>query len=260
MGGVLRTAHLALMLFPGFSANAFEQVFDAVSIKPSPPMDSSRGPIYFGPKGGPGTEDPGRYWCNYCSLSELVSQAYDVPEYRIFSADRLPEDRFHIVATIPANATRDQFRVMLQKLLADRFKLAEHSERREMQMFRLLASSGPKVKVHVEGELPASEDRNARRNRAPGFYYKVQAKTMADFAKVIEGQLRRPVADATGLNGKYDFDVWWTANYLDADPGAATDSPTIYSAIQSLGLRLESHKGQIDVVVVDHVQRLPTEN
>ncbi len=83
---------------------------------------------------------------------------------------------------------------------------------------------------------------------------------MSDFSKVIEGQLRSPLTDATGLTGKYDFDVWWTTSHMDADAPATTDSPTIFSAIQSLGLKLESRKGPVEVVVVDHVEKLPTEN
>jgi uncharacterized protein (TIGR03435 family) len=257
----LRAAPVAMALCAGFCAYASELVFDAASIKPSPPMDTRSGPIYPGPKGGPGTEDPGRYWCNFCGVSELVSQAYDVPEYRIFSANRLPADRFHIVATIATETTREHFRVMLQNLLKDRFKLTVHRESREMQMFRLVVSSGgPKLKVHVEGAQSRVEDKNETRNRAPGVYYKVQAKTMADFTKVVEGQLRKPVTDGTGLEEKYDFDIWWTANNQDADAPAGTDSPTIYSAIRSLGLRLESRKGQIEVVVIDRVEKLPTEN
>jgi uncharacterized protein (TIGR03435 family) len=98
------------------------------------------------------------------------------------------------------------------------------------------------------------------RNRAPGYYYQLQGRTVGDFAKLVEGQLRRPVTDATGLNGKYDFDVWWTTDDLNADAQAPTDAPTLRSVIQSLGLKLESRKESVEVVVVDRVERLPTEN
>ena len=228
-------------------------------------MDSSRGPIYFGAKGGPGTDDPVRYTCTFCDISGLISQAYDVPEYRLSSANRLPADRFHIVATVAAGATKKQFRLMLQNLLAERFKLAVHRESREMQLFRLtVAAGGPKLKVHVEAApaaVPAPvTDRGRVRNRAPGVYYKVQGKTMADFAQLVEGQLGKPVTDATGLDGKYDFDIWWTTDELESDKPGTADAPTLRSAIQSLGLKLESRKGSVDVVVVDHVEKLPTEN
>jgi uncharacterized protein (TIGR03435 family) len=233
--------------------------FDAASIKISPPLDSSSGPVYFGEKGGPGTDDPGRYTCNFCSIAGLVSQAYDVPEYRLASANRLPREQFHVIATIPRGTTREQFRLMLQNLLAERFKLVAHREPREMQTFRLVVGpGGPTLKAHLEGEAPPpGKPRPA--NAAPGVYYRVQGKTIAEFAKLVEAQLQRPVTDATGLSGKYDFDLWWSED-LDADPSAPADRPTIRSAIQSLGLKLETLKAPLDVVVVDRVEKLPAEN
>jgi uncharacterized protein (TIGR03435 family) len=233
---------------------------DAASIKLSPPLDSTRGPIYVGAKGGPGTDDPVRYSCTFCAVDDLVSEAYNVPDFRVSSASRLPGERFHLLATLPAETTREQFRLMLQNLLAERFKLAVHHESRDMQAFHLVvASGGPNLKAHVEGgPLPPPPD--PKKPSAPGVYYRVQGKTLADFAQLVEGQLRRPVIDATGLSGKYDFDVWWTMDDLSADAPAPPDAPTLRSAIQSLGLRLESQKGPVDVVVIDHVEKLPAAN
>jgi uncharacterized protein (TIGR03435 family) len=150
---------------------------------------------------------------------------------------------------------------MLQNLLAERFKLTVHRESRELQTFRLVvAPGGPKLKAHIEGSPLGIDDGSSIKNRMPGFYYKIQGKTVADFAKVVEGQLRKPVTDATGLNATYDFDIWWGPDDLDANPRATTDAPTIRSAIQSLGLKLESGKAALEVVVVDHVEKLPIEN
>ena len=256
----MRTVLVQLAFCAGLLGQTSGPVFDAATIKPSPPLDGSHGPIYVGSKGGPGTDDPGRYTCTYCDLSGLVSTAYDVPEFRLFSTNRLPADRFHIVATIPAGTTKEQFRLMLRNLLAERFKVTVHREPREMQTFSLsVAAGGPKLQAHIEGAPPA-EDRSQRRNRTPGFYYKIQGKTMADFASVVEGQLRKPVTDATGLTGLYDFDVWWTFDESNPDASGTTDAPTLRSAIQSLGLKLESRKAPIDVVVVDHAEKLLTEN
>jgi len=257
--GRLRTVLVPLAFCAGLLGQTAGLVFDAASIKPSPPLDGSHGPIYVGSKGGPGTDDPGRYTCTFCDLSGLLSTAYDVPEYRLFSTDRLPADRFHVVATIPAGTTKEQFRLMLRNLLAERFKVTVHRESREMQVFLLsVAAGGPKLQAHVEAAPLPVEDQ--RRNRTPGFYYKIQGKTMADFARVVEGQLRKPVTDATGLTGLYDFDVWWTFDELNPDASGTTDAPTLRSTIQSLGLKLESRKAPLDVVVVDHAEKLRTEN
>ncbi len=150
---------------------------------------------------------------------------------------------------------------MLQNLLAERFKLTAHRESREMQSFRLIvAAGGPKLKPHVDGAPLAVEDRSKIKNRPAGTYYKVQGKTLGDFAKLVEGYFRKPVTDATGLPGTYDFDIWWVADDLNADAPSATDAPTLRSAIQSLGLKLDSRKGPVEVVVVDHAEKLPTGN
>jgi uncharacterized protein (TIGR03435 family) len=82
---------------------------------------------------------------------------------------------------------------------------------------------------------------------------------VADFCKVVEGQLGRPVTDATRLDGKYDFNVSWNANNLGTE-ASGDDSATMYSAIRSLGLKLESHKEPVEVVVVDRVERSPSDN
>ncbi len=247
-----------LFLIAALSGCALGQQFEVASIKTSPPIDTSNGPLSFGPRGGPGTDSPARYSCNFCNLSELISQAYSVPEYQIFSAKRLSADRFHIVANVPAGATRDEFQAMLRSLLADRLGLRVHREPREMQSFRLLRSSGAlKLSPHVEGAPTPKAD---NRDLAPGFYYRVQGKSMADFARVIEGRLQKPVIDATGLNGTYDFDVWWAFDSLDTDVNLPTTSPTMLSVLRSLGLRLESQKGQVEVVVVDDAGKSPTEN
>jgi len=226
--------------------------FDAASVKRSPPMDGTNGPIYVGSRGGPGSSDPGRYTCTFCTLGGLITDAYGVPEFRMVSATRLPEERFHVMATVPAGADRAQFRLMLQRLLAERWNVAVHTEKREMPMCRLtVAPGGSKLQPYRDGE-PALQPPPGR--RAPGFYYRVQGKTIGEFATVLQGQLRRPVEDRTRLPGKYDFDVWWT--FDDSDTGA----PTIYSAVQSLGLRLENGKAPVEVIVVDRFDKTPAEN
>jgi len=247
-----------LSICAGLTAQTSGPVFDAASIKPSPPFDTSRQLFNFGPGGGPGTDDPGRYSCYFCTVSQLIAQAYGLPEYRVVSTGRLPEGRFDILATLPAGATREQLRMMLQHLLAERFKLAAHHESREMQTFRLaVAPGGPKLTAHVENPPPVVE-RGAVAGDRPQVTtqvttYRGKGKTVTDFASAVARQLRRPVTDATGLTGRYDFDLSWT---VDDNP----DAPTLSSAIQSLGLKLESRKEPVEVVVVEHVEKSPTEN
>jgi uncharacterized protein (TIGR03435 family) len=80
---------------------------------------------------------------------------------------------------------------------------------------------------------------------------------MVDFADLMSGQLAKPVIDATGLNGKYDFDVWWS---VDLDTRSTTDAPTPEAAIRSLGLKLEPRRGPVEFIVVDHAEKMPSEN
>jgi uncharacterized protein (TIGR03435 family) len=250
----MRAALALLVCCGGFAQTAGPQ-FDVASIKPSGPIENGH---FVGYRGGPGTEDPGRYTCTYCDLGMLVESAYEIPYYRLSSTNRLPETRFHVVATVPEGSTPEQFHQMLRNLLADRFQLAVHRETREMETLRLVvAASGLKLKPYVEGEPAIIEDEKSFRTRAPGFYYRVQGRTMRDFADLMSGQLGKPVTDATGLNGKYDFDVWWS---VDLDTRSTTDAPTPEAAIRSLGLKLEPRKGPVEFIIVDHAEKMPSEN
>ncbi len=247
-----------LGLLQGHFLYCSAQEFEVASIKPSPEMSSLQGPVSFGPGGGPGTGSPVRYWCNFCELSELVSQAYGLPEYRTVSTKRMSTDRFHVVATIAPGTTRDHFQSMLQHLLVERFGLQVHHEMRETRAYRLLiARGGAKLRPHVEG-APV-EARSTGETVQPGYYYHKRA-TLADFAKVVENQLQKPVVDATGLTGEYDFDLSWSDNDLDTSEQSHSDLPTLTSAIRSLGLTVDSHREQIDVIVIDSVSRSPTKD
>jgi uncharacterized protein (TIGR03435 family) len=85
----------------------------------------------------------------------VITEAYGVPYYRLSGQNRLPDMRFHIVATIPEGATREQFHKMLHNLLVERFQLMVHRETREMETFLLVvAPGGLKLKPYVEDEPP----------------------------------------------------------------------------------------------------------
>jgi hypothetical protein len=160
----LRPAFVLLASCVSLFAQRSEPTFDVASIKPSPAIDTTHG-----------------------------SQSYDIPPHLLFRLNRLSEDRFHLVATIPKGTTTTQFRLMLQNLLAERFKLKVHRDSRDMSMFRLLVvPDGPKLKEHVEGTAAVKEGTPLRIS-APVIYYKGQGKTLADFASSLEGQLHKPV-------------------------------------------------------------------
>ena len=100
-------------------------------------------------------------------------------------------------------------------------------------------------------------------------------ETMGNFARFLSGQLGRPVTDATGLNGKYDTVLTWASEgnmparagtAASSDAGASASSPeveplpTIIQAVQALGLKLEQKKGPVDILMIDHAEKQPTEN
>ena len=87
---------------------------------------------------------------------------------------------------------------------------------------------------------------------------RASSESMEDFARKLMGQLQQPVTDTTGLTGEYDFSLYWDAG----TPAAELDSaPTLIQALQDqLGLKLESAKGKVDVLVIDHVEKIPTDN
>src|SRR5580658_2019605 len=132
--------------------------FDAASVKPAAPPDG-RGGRRVGMTGGPGTDTPGRINFENIGLGAVIGKAYDVKYYQIAGPGWFESERFNIIATVPPGATQEQFRLMLQNLLADRFKLALHKETREMQIYSLgVAKNGPKLKQATPNPQPDAND------------------------------------------------------------------------------------------------------
>ena len=133
--------------------------FEVASIKPSAPP-AGRGVFMPGGRGGPGSNDPGRVTYNLTSLRDLLVNAYGIKHNQISGEpDWLDTQRFYIVAKVPEGATKEQVKIMLQNLLADRFKLAVHRETKEMPMYALaVAGKGPKLKETTVSDAPPPSD------------------------------------------------------------------------------------------------------
>ena len=120
--------------------------FEVASIKPSPPPAPGMG-IVVGCRGGPGTNDPALYTCQNISLSNLVTVAYRIDYYQLSAPDWATMARFDLRAKVPEDTTKEQLALMIQGLLADRFRLVVHRESREIQRYELtVAKDGPKFK------------------------------------------------------------------------------------------------------------------
>jgi uncharacterized protein (TIGR03435 family) len=204
-------------------------------------------------------------------------EAFKVKLDQIEGPSWLETDCFDISAKIPDGGSRDQLSAMLQALLTERFKLAAHKEDRPRSGYALVVDKGgPKCK---------EDDPNGnfmRRNDGKMLYFYGAyghgalkgVMTMATLAANLSTEGYGPVQDFTGLTGKYDIDLTWArdpalarrdpAASASAPPGAdipAPEGPSLFTALRdSLGLRLERRNVQVQFVVIDHIERIPTEN
>ncbi len=144
----------------------------------------------------------------------------------------------------------DIWRQMMLQILEERLGLKYHIEKRELPIYELLiAKHGPKLKVSAPDEQGTSM-------MSPG-KLSAHRNPVSGLAGILSGVVGRQVNDKTGLPGLYDIDLTWEWN---DDPGSGDAGPSIFTALQDqLGLKLESAKAQLDVVVIDHIER-PSEN
>ena len=266
-------------------------VFEVASIRPVP---APTGGVARGPSGGPGTRDPGLYTCTFCGLIPLILQAYDLKDFQLSAPNWIQNELFDINAKVPEGATKEQFGLMLRHLLEDRFKVATHRETREIPVYELVVSkNGSKLKATTEEAKPGDSeawspglDKDGYPTVPPGraamianvrgtMRMRAKKETIEQLIAILSAQMRGPVTDSTGLKGEYDFTLSWTRD-LDAATVATpssesrsplagisgTDSePTLFDALQSqLGLRLERKKGRIEMLVIDHIEKVPTQN
>jgi uncharacterized protein (TIGR03435 family) len=252
--------------------------FEVASIKPSDPQSKR------GSDGGPGSKDPTRYSFGLATLLDLISIVYHVDYFQVSSATALDRQDFDLVARAPQGATKQQFRVMLQNLLAERFELKAHLESREFNAHEMVvAKTGLKLKEAVPGEIPSPPDaptssgdigwpqlppnvsRIVAQHSLSGGYNLVRLKAqleplseLANFLPILDNV---PVVDKTGLTGKYSFTLEYTMEIPGGNPDAPPAAPTVFTALrQQLGLHLASKKFPFDVVVVESFNKLPSEN
>jgi uncharacterized protein (TIGR03435 family) len=234
-------------------------VFEVATIKPTKPDDPKQGLTV-----------QGRRMVTYgTSLSFLIAYAYGVHTKQIAGGPAwLETERYDITAESDEDGqpSQPQLRSMIQKLLADRFKLTFHNEKREISAYVItVGKTGAKLST-------SSGDPNG----LPGLGFRAlgamiaRNSTIADLAGLLQTVvLDRPVVDQTGLTGKYDFTLNWTPEPTQfggrggqapppADDTAA--APDLFTAIQQqLGLKLESTKTSVPVLVIDKVEK-PSEN
>lgn len=262
---VMIASRLALLSL-WITAHVLAQSFEVASIKPNAANDH-RVQIGFQPGG--------RFVATGITVRLLIAQAFNIRDFQISGGPGwMASDRFDINAKAEAGTERippDKLRPMLKALLVERFQLKFRAETKESPTYALVAGKGgPKLtKSEIQGEGPRTQMRMGRGQ--------VSAKgiPMAMFANQLSNHVGRHVEDKTGLAGNYDVDLTWTPEpgqgfglFGGAAPppppnavaGAGGDGPTIFTALQEqLGLKLESSRGQVPVVVIESISK-PSEN
>ncbi len=228
----------ALWILLVVPALAQPPAFEAAAIKPS--KDASRGTSW--------NTEHGRMNLS-ATLKGMIAIAYQVKNFQVSGGPKwIDEDRFEINAKAEGPAEDPQLLAMLQTLLADRFQLAIHREQKVAPAYALVVSkSGLKIKP-VEGATGSSSKGGRGVMTAKGV-------TMAKLAESLSRNLQAPVADLTETPGAFDFKLEWSIE------GDANDvQSALFAALQSqLGVKLESHKLPVDMIVVDKAEK-PSEN
>jgi len=190
------------------------------------------------------------------TLKRLIEQAYSVKPFQVTGPGWMETVRFDIAAKYPPDTKSDDYARMLRTLLEDRFKLAVHRESKDMPGYALLvAKRGFQLKpVEPGGSGSHSTGGRVRTLTA-------KKTSMAQLADFVARGLGEMVVDQTGIDGVYDFELRWTNDDQISSDIDADAAPTLFTALQeTLGLRLQRQKVPVEIVVVDHVERVPTEN
>ncbi len=233
------------------------------------------------------TSPGGRYSASGVTLKMLMQQAYEVKEFQISGGPSwISTAAFDINAKAEnPEVNREQLKLMLQSLLAERFQLKFHRETRDLPIYALVVGKNghklhfsdvqpdrdgapPKAPnagdggTHVTGGKPVGAMMSMGRGQLDA-----QMAPMSALVNMLAQQLGRPVIDKTDLKGSYDFKLEWTPDEsalrhigggggADAPPPADSSGPSIFTAVQEqLGLRLESQRGPVEILVIDSVEK-----
>jgi uncharacterized protein (TIGR03435 family) len=267
----MRSAVLVILTIQtaSFAQNTTVQTaFEVISAKRSDPSGTGRPSCH----GGPGTDDPGRLPCTNVALNSLVTIAYNLQFSQIVSPDWMnlggAQNGYDVVATIPVRTSKDDYRLMLQKLLAERFHLIVNREVKQLPCEVLsLGKGGLKIKSSASTPPPPGP-RFAMDVVTGHLHYAQHIMSLASFANMLITLVAGPVTDETGLQGDYDFafdfmpdDRWRGFGILPKANSEKDDVANLSQAVQQqLGLKLESLKCPVTIVLVDHADKVPVEN
>ena len=262
-GKIMRTIAglgLVVLLVRGAWGRASLPAFDVASIKPTPPNLQNQLRI------DRCTSSPNRYFSGGAPLIWTISYGFRVPDSRVVGGPSWLAtfaDAYEIEGKADGPVTANQCRLMIQSLLADRFKLRVHREMREVAAYELTIAKDTRKtlsKLHeVRKDDTGGGGHGVRINGPlmwdPSEREAAEGWPMSRIASYISDipDVNRPVIDKTGLKGIYSFT-------LDFSRTQGDDRPSIFTALpEQLGLRLKSAKSSVEFLVIDHIER-PSEN
>jgi uncharacterized protein (TIGR03435 family) len=238
--------------------------------------------------------DGAQVHCTYLSVRDYIRIAYKVKEYQVAGPDWLASDRYDIHAKLPAGATREQVPEMLQTLLEERFQIKMHRDSKEFPVYGVVVGKGglklkespldPETQAGVNVTATGGA-RGTTLTFGRGAYFtladnrfEARKLTMAQLADSLGRFVERPVVDMTELKGTYDLTLEFTPEEyrvllirtaLSAGvalppevmrflEGASDES--LFKGLQAMGLKLESRKAPLEVLVIDSASKTPIEN
>ena len=246
----MRHAVIAVLLLAGQSA---KPAFDVVSIRRNTSVATD---------GGMRVDPGGRFTATNVGIFFLVAGTYGEglsalrPEQIVGAPDWLRPEHYDIRAKAADPGDMENFektRLLLRTMLEDRFKLRVHREQREMPVYALVRAKadgalGPRLKQTVPDCLAFSS--GCGFGGGPINHIKAEKIPISMLAQILSSVTARMVVDRTGLEGGYNIDLEFSPDQ------AASDLPSIFTAVQEqLGLKLESTRAPVDVIVIDHVER-----
>jgi uncharacterized protein (TIGR03435 family) len=223
-------------------------VFEVATIKPSDPDDS-----------GTGFQTRGRHVrVQNESITNMIMFAYGVHPKQIVGGPDWMKDRYDIdgVPDVEGLPSVRQQREMLQNLLADRFKLKFHREKRELAIYAIVPAKGGAKLTKTASDPDSLPDQTGNGNENQ-MTMRFRNNSMDDFADGLHYFVDKPVVNQTGLPGRFDFTLQWSSGMA---PATGSEVPGMFTAMQEqLGLKLEATKAPVEVLVVDAVER-PSQN
>jgi uncharacterized protein (TIGR03435 family) len=229
--------------------------FEVASVKPNTSVIEGS----IGPR-------PGGYAAMNIPLRLLIIRAYELRSFQVVGGPSwIDGERFDVTARAAEGTPPNQVFPMLRTLLAERFKLVAHTEKREQPVYALVTARadrrlGPNLKpstLNCSGQ-PDQSERCAVGGSftGSGGTLKGVGQPLAVLATHVSTAVDRIVQDRTGLAGAFDFELAWSGGGLKTATSAPSDLPSLFTAMQELlGLKLEPSRGPVDVLVIDSVER-----